>query len=526
MKTLSTCALCVLALSACSDVNDADNALRSRALYDYPDYPDVPPPGPSRGTLLQDPPELRGVVSAASLLFQLGTEATRQLLLLDASPLCDVAVYRLRYSTVGGTDESTTASGALMVPTGGDARCTGARPALLYAHGTSADRAYDISNLQNQDNAEGILLASFFAAQGYIVVAPNYAGYDTSTLPYHPFLVADQQSKDMIDALVAARSALPVAQASGTTDSGRLFVTGYSQGGHVAMATQRALQDAGVAVAAGAPMSGPYALAAFGDAVFNGQVNGGAPTYMTMLATAYQKVYGNIYATPEDVFEARYASGIENLLPSLIPRSDLVAQGKLPASALFSSTPPDPSYADITPATQPANLAPVFAAGFGTDNLVTNGFRQNFLTDQRLNPDGGWPTITTGVAAATPGLPLRQALKQNDLRNWTPTAPTLLCGGNLDPAVFWLNTQLMQGYWESTAPTAPVDVLDVDSVLAGGEPYDDLKGRFELAKAMIAASAVAQGATDGGARAVLEAYHTTLVAPFCIAAASRFFGTI
>ena len=26
-----------------------------------------------------------------------------------------------------------------------------------------------------------------FAAQGYIVVAPNYAGYDISTLGYHPY---------------------------------------------------------------------------------------------------------------------------------------------------------------------------------------------------------------------------------------------------------------------------------------------------------------------------------------------------
>jgi len=526
MKTLSTCALCVLALAACSDGKNVDNALGVRALYGYPDYPYYPPEGPSRGTLLQKPPELRGVVTAASLLFQIGTEANRQLLLLGASPVCDIAVYHLQYATVGGTDEPTAASGALMVPTGADARCTGARPALLYAHGTTSDRAYDISNLQNEDNTEGILLAAFFATQGYIVVAPNYAGYDTSTLPYHPFLVADQQSKDMVDALVAARSALPVAEASSTTDSGRLFVTGYSQGGHVAMATQRALQEAGVTVTAAAPMSGPYALAAFADAVFNGQVNAGAPTYMTMLATAYQKVYGNIYAAPEDLFEARYASGIEGLLPSLTPRSDLVAQGKLPATALFSTTPPDPSYADITPATQPANLAPVFATGFGTDNLATNAFRQSYLTDQRLNLDGGWPTITTGVAAATPGLPLRQALKQNDLRNWIPTTPTLLCGGNLDPAVFWLNTQLMQGYWESTAPTAPVDVLDVDSVISGGEPYDDLKGRFVLAKAVIAASAVADGATDGGERAVIEAYHTTLVAPFCIAAASRFFGSI
>jgi hypothetical protein len=410
-----------------------------------------------------------------------------------------------------------------MVPTGNDAKCTGARPILLYAHGTTADRAYDISNIHNDDNAEGIILAAFFATQGYIIVAPNYAGYDTSTLPYHPYLVADQQSKDMIDALIAARSALPVAQASTTTDSGRLFVTGYSQGGYVAMATQRAMQAAGMTVTAAAPMSGPYALAAFVDMVFNGQVNGSAPVPWTMLVTAYQKVYGNIYSTPTDVFETQYANGIESLLPSLTSRGDLVAQGKLPASSLFSPTPPDPAYADITPATQPANLAPVFALGFGTDNLVTNTYRLSYLTDQRANPDGGWPTTTTGIPAASPGLALRQALKTNDLRNWTPTAPTLLCAGNSDPVVFFLNTQLMQGFWAASAPTAPISFLDIDSATSG-EPFDDLKEKFALAKDLIAAAAVAQGATDGGASAVLEAYHTTLVAPFCLAAASRFFG--
>ena len=78
-------------------------------------------------------------------------------------------------------------------------------------------------------------MALFFAARGYIVVAPNYAGYDTSTLPYHPYLVAAQQSKDMIDALIASRSALP--NIALVSDNGQLFITGYSQGGYVAMAT-------------------------------------------------------------------------------------------------------------------------------------------------------------------------------------------------------------------------------------------------------------------------------------------------
>ena len=164
-----------------------------------------------------------------------------------------------------------------MVPNDSASQCQGARPIVLYAHGTNADRAFNIADLQTADNGEGLLMAAVFAAEGYIVVAPNYVGYDTSTLGYHPYLNGDQQSKDMIDALAAARSALPAANAPGTTDSGQLFVTGYSQGGYVAMATHRALQEAGQTVTASAPMSGPYALSAFGDAIFQGQVTGGAP---------------------------------------------------------------------------------------------------------------------------------------------------------------------------------------------------------------------------------------------------------
>src|SRR6202011_3154223 len=125
-------------------------------------------------------------------------------------------------------------------------------------------------------------LAAIFATKGYIVVAPNYAGYDTSTLAYHPFLIAEQESKDMIDALTAARTALPLASATLTKDDGRLFITGYSEGRYVAMAAHRGIEAGGMSVSASAPMSGPYALAAFVDAVFFGQVNGAAPVSSTL----------------------------------------------------------------------------------------------------------------------------------------------------------------------------------------------------------------------------------------------------
>ncbi len=482
------------------------------------------PSNPAHGTLLQDPPQSMALITASSLLSSLGANGVQALAALAVVPLCDVAIYHLAYATIGGAGEATTASGALMVPVGIAANCRGARPILLYAHGTSTDRNYDIADLLVQKNTEGIALAAFFASQGYIVVAPNFAGYDTSTLSYHPFLNAAQQSGEMIDALTAARTALPVSDAPLTYDGGRLFITGYSEGGYVAMATHRAMQAAALPVTASAPMSGPYAVAAFVDAVFAGEVNGGAPISATLLVTGYQRSYGNLYTSASEVFSAQYADGTEALLPSTQTRSALYAAGDLPEWALFDSVAPAPQYADLTPATRPANLAVVFALGFGDEPLVTNGYRSAYLADAAANPDGGWPVVTTQVPAAAPGLALRQALARNDLRNWLPKAPLMLCGGDSDPQVFWFDTTLMQDYWLAQAPGATTfSVLDIDAGAGTGGPFASLKSGFAVAKAAVALDAVAQGATDGGASAVLGAYHAELVAPFCFAAVESFF---
>jgi len=174
----------------------------------------------------------------------------------------------------------------------------------------------------------------------------------------------------------------------------------------------------------------------------------------------------------------------------------------------------------MTPATSPANLAPVFAKGFGPNHLLTNSFRLAYLQDAQAHPDGGFPTVTDGLPPADPANPLRKALKTNDQRNWTPTAPMLLCAGNSDPTVFYLNTQLMQNYW---AAATTVTVLDIDSAATTGDPYASLKSEFSAAKDLVRTNAVLGGASDGGDSAVLDAYHVDLVAPFCLAAVKSFF---
>lgn len=506
-------------LAACSNNDDNDDGSDSQE-----PPPPPPPPAETAGTLVENPPPRLVSFSVDDLINAVNVSSTAgDILDLIVDPECGVDVHQIRYNTLDPAQQPIISSGALMIPTGSNAACQGARPILVYAHGTSAEKNYNIADLTNSDNAEGLLIAAAFAAQGYIVVAPNYAGFDTSTLPYHPYLHAEQQAKDTFDALTAARSALPTSTAPTITDGGQLFITGYSQGGHVAMATHRLMQTNGATVTASAPMSGPYALAAFGDAVFQGQVIGSAPLLVGWTMTAYQRIYGNIYSAPTDVFDARYASGIDTLLPTTGTRSQIYDEGRLPREQLFSSTPPDPAYAAYTPATTPADLAHVFARGFGPEALITNAFRANYLQDSLTNPDGGFPTVTDGRPATSPANPLRVAFKANDLRNWSPTAPVMLCAGHDDPTVLYLNTELMDQYWTAAGVTAEIRVLDVDDDPSIDDPDATLKLGFNTAKEAVAAAAIAGGASDGGAAAVSDAYHSSLVPPFCLAGVQSFF---
>ena len=481
-----------------------------------------PPPQVSseRGQLIKSPPSRLSSLLPSNLLSTLSSSAQGQVVLqFGLAPTCSVDTYYLEYQTVGARGEATTASAALMIPTGSDAICQAPHPIVIYAHGKQVNKAFNIADLADQ-KWEGLALATISSARGYIMVAPNYAGYDTSSLSYHPYLDADQQSGDMIDALTAAHSAL---SAMNVADNHKLFVTGYSQGGYVAMATHRALQAAGITVTASAPMSGPYALSAFGDALFMGQVDDGATEDFIMVATSYQHAYGNLYSSATEVFEPAYASGIDSLLPTTTDVNTLIAQGRFPQSALFSSTPPAPEFSSITPAPAPAQLAGVFAAGFGAGNLVTNAYRLSYLRDAQTAPDGGFPNWTTGAPPASPANALRQDLKTNDLRNWSPTSPMLLCAGNADPSVFYLNTSLMQELWAVNASGSQVTVLDVDSPVSSADAYASVKTAFAAAKSAVAVAAVAGGATDGGAAAILQVYHADLVPPFCLVAASSFF---
>lgn len=413
---------------------------------------------------------------------------------------CGISLYRMRYHTAGGAGEAADANAVVAVPSGADAACNGPRPVLLYAHGTYVQKSFDMANIAG--NTEARLVAAMFAAQGFILVAPNYAGYGGSSHHYHSYLDAGQQSTDMLDGLRAARASFA---ALGAQDSGKLFVTGYSQGGFVALATQRAMQERGAefALTRGAALSGPYALAQFSDAVFGGAPTPGITVFLPMIVNGAQRAAAGLYNSPAEMYEAPYADWIDNLLPGEAGTGELFQTGKLPPAHLFAR--------DSHP------QAPGHEQFFGEGNLIRTTYRNQYLADMRAQPCGA---EAGAPLACAPAHPLRKAAVRNDLRTFRPATPVMLCAGNGDPIVPYANTSAQAAYWRANA-AAGVTELDLDRPARWNDPYRDQKLGFKAAKAALRYAADERG--DNPDEAVKASYPAGLVAPFCLRAARQFF---
>lgn len=397
------------------------------------------------------------------------------------SDLCAVKTHKMLYDTIDGVGATTKSSGVVMVPYGDSAACSGSRPVVLYAHGTNADSDYDLSQLAaspaNPAASEAGILLAFYASKGYVVVAPNYAGYANveGGLDYHPYVDEKQQSTEMMDALNHVRTH---AGDIGADLSSKLFISGLSQGGYVAMATHKALEAEGETVTASVPVSGPYAMGTFLDTVMVGYVNGGATTFAPMYLTALERAH-DIYDNADEVYAAPYAATAENAMPA--PGVSAAVDAGLPEYALFSAT------------SQPALPTGGFTLGYGADHLFSDTFRTEYLT------------AAGGATTANAAYKVRELAKEADLQDWTPAAPVVMCGSNDDPVVYHLNSNAMAGYWSGLVSAGLVTNLDLT---------DTPSGNFALI----------QGAWQQAGVATADIHGTTGV--YCAGAGLALFNTL
>lgn len=162
-------------------------------------------------------------------------------------------LYALRYHSRDAKGRRVTLSGLLVLPEG-----SAPRGLVMFTHGVTADRSLSPSRFTGKANSpevEAVMLA--FVSGGYAVAMPDYLGLGVDK-GVHPFPLGKVNCVSAIDLLEPARTA---AQRLGVAVGPRLFVTGYSEGGAVALWTVRTLeQTRGSVVAAAAPMAGPYDL--------------------------------------------------------------------------------------------------------------------------------------------------------------------------------------------------------------------------------------------------------------------------
>lgn len=222
----------------------------------------------------------------------------------SGGPYYPVKIYKVRYRTKDPFNNDTIASGAVFIPT----NTCDSMPVVAYCHGTVL-RKTEVPSAQYDSNYEGL----FFASKGYVVAMPDYLGLGDNG-GFHPYLHSLTEATATIDLMRAMREYM-----ASTTEylDGKVFVTGYSQGGHAAMATMKYIQDSSLTsefnVVAGGPMSGPYSLSRVQPATIYDSVygyNGFSP----YVINSYQYVYGNLYTDINQYYDSPYNGSIPPFL--------------------------------------------------------------------------------------------------------------------------------------------------------------------------------------------------------------------
>lgn len=294
-----------------------------------------------------------------------------------------VDFYKVQYRTIDVLGRPTVATGAVAIPSD-----PGSLALVSYQHGTTTQRT-DVPSFQSD---EALAATAIYAATGdYVVAMADYLGLGDNP-GLHPYLHAPSQASASLDMMRAARN---LCNTLGVTLNSKVFLNGYSQGGHATMALFKAIEstDSGefplTAVALG---SGPFDLS---DTQMKYAINEPStlsPTFITYVLLSYRNVYG--------------------ILPDL--STAMISPWNLEAPPLFTGNYSNEQVA----ATLPASLNDLYKAPFIEDVLKD------------------------------PTEPFVVKLKENDNWQWVPSVPTTFYGSSTDEIVSFQNSQKAFNYMQ------------------------------------------------------------------------------
>jgi hypothetical protein len=218
-----------------------------------------------------------------------------------------VQAIKIIYTTIDGKGFPTTASGVVFLPA-----VTGFRqmPVFAYLHGTLT-RDYDApSNLTGMESVIGWIMAM----DGYITIEPDYLGIGDGP-GIHPYLHADSEASASID-MMKALIELCASPSVNAKPDGNLYLSGYSQGAHAALATQMELQSnplPGLKLRKTIAGSGAYSLSNIQKKFVFDHPDYTNPSFIPYLLLGYQNVYDNLWSNIDQVFVSPYKSTIPGL---------------------------------------------------------------------------------------------------------------------------------------------------------------------------------------------------------------------
>ncbi len=213
----------------------------------------------------------------------------------------DVDIYEIIYETQWYEGKRVKASGLYFVPKD----LKEPMPFLIYNHGTSTRKERHLGF-----NGEETI-AFMFSADGYGVGMTDYVGLGKGE-GVHLYIHAESEANASIDLMKAIDQ---VNKELGYSRNDKLFISGYSQGGHAAMATHKMLQEKysdQYTVTASSPMSGPYDVSKTQATVMFAEYS--QPHYLPYLLIGYNAAYK---VFPEEHFYEIFADHLQDEIPTL-----------------------------------------------------------------------------------------------------------------------------------------------------------------------------------------------------------------
>lgn len=212
------------------------------------------------------------------------------------NPQYDIEMYKVFYNCEHPIHGLIQATGAVAIPK--EVNCS--MPLAVYHHGTTFNKT-GVPSYQSDEHLFGAL----FSVSGYVTLLPDYLGLGDSEY-MHPYSHAQSTSNAGRDLIRAVRE---LQDELGFELNDEIVITGYSQGGHGAMAMFKSLEEDHsdeFTVTACSPLSGAYSISGAQEVVMWEPYD--YQRYLPYVIEGYRSVYPDLAKEFSAIYKDEYSA--------------------------------------------------------------------------------------------------------------------------------------------------------------------------------------------------------------------------